>query len=533
MATIIKIKRSAGTTAPSALRNGELAYTYGTGVQGGFGDRLFVGQGTETGTPPEAANIDVIGGVYFTDMLSHVHGTVTASTALIVDSNKKLDELSVDNLKLDGNVVSSTSTDGHIYLTPAGSGRIVASNLYIGTDSIQEYVEDIANSSITAGEGIDVTYHDVNGTITIDGEDATTANKGIASFDSTDFSVSAGAVSLVSLSNAHLAASTVSYGGVQLSLGGTDATPAFDLSDATAYPGDSSLVTVGTLNGLTIAANKTISMGSNRVTNVTDPSGAQDAATKAYVDATVNGLDVKDSVRIATTAALPAATYNNSAGTLTANASGALTIDSVATAVSNRILVKNQSAAAQNGIYEVTTIGSGSASFVLTRTADGNTGAELSGGSFFFVEEGTLNQDNGYVATHNGAPTLGTDSIVFAQFSGAGQISAGDALSKTGNTIDVEVDNSSIEIVSDALNVKALGITNGMLFGSIDLTSKVTGTLPVTEGGLGLASPTANRLLIGAGTSAMSVLGAGTAGQVMVSDGTNAPAFADIDGGTF
>ena len=620
MSTIIKIKKSSATSAPGSLGTGELAYTYGTGTSSNLGDRLFIGTGTETAGA--AANIEVVGGKYFIDLLDHTHGTVNASSALIVDSNSKLDVLSIDNLKLDGNTITSENSNGDINITPNGTGSVVLDSLnypqsdgtagqFLKTDgsgtlsfstvstgssnftlSADSGTDDTFNTSetltFTGGEGIDTTV--TNNTITIASEDATTTNKGIASFNSSDFSVTSGAVSLGSLANnqldnstvsyggvqlslggtdatpafdlsdatsypgdsslvtvgtvttgtwnastianAYLTNSTVSYGGVQLSLGGTDATPAFDLSDATSYPGDSSLVTVGSLNGLTIAASKTISMGSNRVTNVADPTGAQDSATKSYVDATVNGLDVKDSVRVGTTANL-SATYNNSAGTLIASASGAITIDSVSLAISDRILVKNQTASAQNGIYKVTTVGSGSASYVLTRTDDGNTGDKLSGGSFFFIEEGTNNGDNGFVSTHDGIPTLGTTSIVFVQFSGAGQISAGAGISKTGNTLDVEVDGSSIEIVSDTLQVKASGITNTMLAGLINLTTKVTDILPVGNGGTGASSLTANRLMIGNGTGAITVLAAGTSGQVLMSNGSSAPAFADIDGGTF
>ena len=136
--------------------------------------------------------------------------------------------------------------------------------------------------------------------------------------------------------------------------------------------------------------------------------------------------------------------------------------------VDDRVLVKDQSTAAQNGIYVVTNIGSGSSNWILTRATPEDQPAELSGGSFVFVEEGTANGDNGYVFTHTGAPTFGTTSLDVTQFSGAGQINAGAALSKTGNQMDVEVDDSSIEVNSDALRVKALGITNAMLAGSID-----------------------------------------------------------------
>ncbi len=152
---------------------------------------------------------------------------------------------------------------------------------------------------------------------------------------------------------------------------------------------------------------------------------------------------------------------------MTATSNGAITIDGVSLSANDRVLVKDQTTQTQNGFYKVTTVGSGSAAFVLTRTPDANEASEITGGAFTFVEEGTANADNGYVATHNGTPTLGTDNITFDQFSGAGQISAGAALSKTGNTIDVAVDDSSVEVSGDALQVKALGITNGMLAGSI------------------------------------------------------------------
>ena len=92
MATVIQIKRSSATTAPATLKLGELAYTYGTGTQANLGDRIFIGEGGVDGNG-DANNITVIGGQYFTDMLDHVAGTLTANSALTSDTNKSIDEI--------------------------------------------------------------------------------------------------------------------------------------------------------------------------------------------------------------------------------------------------------------------------------------------------------------------------------------------------------------------------------------------------------------------------------------------------------
>ena len=122
MASVIKTKRSASTGAPTALAQGEMAYSFLGGTQSNGGDRLYVGTGTETAG--EAANIDVIGGKYFTNMLDHVTGTLTASSALLVDANSKIDVLNVDNITLNGNTISTTNTNGDLVLSPNGTGDV-------------------------------------------------------------------------------------------------------------------------------------------------------------------------------------------------------------------------------------------------------------------------------------------------------------------------------------------------------------------------------------------------------------------------
>ena len=194
-----------------------------------------------------------------------------------------------------------------------------------------------------------------------------------------------------------------------------------------------------------------LSLNSQKITNLATPTASTDAATKAYVDDAVQGLSAKDSVRAATTAN----------GTLSSAFANGQAIDGVTLATGDRILLKNQTAGAENGIYTV------NASGAPTRAVDFDANAEVAKGAFIFVEEGTTNADAGFVLTTDGAITLGTTALAFTQFSGAGDITAGDALTKSGNTLSVAVDDSSIEISSDALRVKASGITSAMLAGSI------------------------------------------------------------------
>ena len=123
MATVIKIKNSGTSGAPSAVATGEFAYSFQNGSQANGGDRLYVGTGTETAGV--AANIEVVGGKYFTAMLDHVHGTNTASSAVILDANQKIDVWNVDNLTMNGNSITSTDTNGDITVDPNGTGTIV------------------------------------------------------------------------------------------------------------------------------------------------------------------------------------------------------------------------------------------------------------------------------------------------------------------------------------------------------------------------------------------------------------------------
>lgn len=573
MATTIQIKRSTGTSAPSSLSAGELAVTFGTGTQSNLGDRLFIGDGS---------TVEVIGGKFFSDMLDHTQGTLTASSALTADSNSAISDLNVGNhattggsvqlkegtnngthhvqLKapnsLSGNVaLTLPSADGsntHVLKTN-GSGTLsfgaVATSELSGTITNAQLGGSIANSKlanstisidadsgttnavdlgdtlqVTGGEGIDTS---VSGdTLTIAGEDASTSNKGVASFASADFSVSSGAVSIKSggVSNAQLANDGITIGSDDTSLGGTIT----DLNGLTSVDVDNI-----TIDGNTISSTNTngnivldpngtgvINVSSARITSLGTPTQTTDAATKAYVDAQLQGLDVKNSVRVATTAN----------GTLSSAFANGQTVDGISLATGDRILLKDQSTGSENGIYTV------NASGAPTRATDFDENSEVTGGTFFFVEEGTTNADNGFVMTNDGAVTVGTTALVFTQFSGAGSVIAGSALTKSGNTLNVGVDDSSIEVNSDALRVKASGITNAMLAGSIDLTAKVTGALPVGNGGTGLTSIAKGSVLVANSANTLSALDGGGSndGILTYTASSDTLAFATaVDGGTF
>lgn len=196
-----------------------------------------------------------------------------------------------------------------------------------------------------------------------------------------------------------------------------------------------------------------VSMGSHKVTNLTDPSSAQDAATKAYVDATAQGLSVKGSVKLATTTALPTNTY--AAGVITITATGTLTVDGTITALNDRILVKDESSQLKNGVYVVTTAGAVGVAAVLTRSADMDASAEFPG-AFVFVESGTVNTAAGFVCTNSTPPTVGTTAITFTQFSGAGELTAGTGLTKSANTLSIDTTVTVDKTTAQALTNKDL-----------------------------------------------------------------------------
>lgn len=210
-----------------------------------------------------------------------------------------------------------------------------------------------------------------------------------------------------------------------------------------------------------------VSFNSHKLTNVTNPSSAQDAATKAYVDGIGGGgVAWKNSVRAATTAN----------GTLATAFANGQTIDGVALVTGDRILLKNQATGAENGIYTV------QASGAPVRATDADSAGEIRGAAVW-IEEGTVNGDQAWVLTTNAPITLETTSLVFVQFSGLGQITTGNGLTKTGNQIEVGA-GTGITVNADDVAITT-SLVPRMYSGTIGDNSATSFTITAATLGLG------------------------------------------------
>lgn len=252
--------------------------------------------------------------------------------------------------------------------------------------------------------------------------------------------------------------------------------------------------------------------------SVLTPTEGDHAATKQYVDSVATGLDVKNSVRVATTENIDLTT------------GGLLTIDGVTLAANDRVLVKDQSTASQNGIYVV-------AAGAWTRATDADNSpetGEVTGGMFTFVEEGTLYQDTGWIlSSPNGAVDLGTDSLVFTQFSSAGVIQAGAGMTKDGNTLNVVGTADRITVNADDIDIAATyaGQETIDTLGTVTVGTWNATVIDETYGGLGanVAAYAVGSLFIANNGGGATELAKGSNNTVLKVDGSGTLGYAAVD----
>lgn len=505
MANILRIKRRASglAGAPGSLENAELAFNE-------VDNTLYYGKGTG-GVGGSATTVEAIAGpgAYLTLSTAQTVTGIKTFTQTIVGNIDTADKLKTSRtISLSGDATWSVSFDGSANSTAAltlantgvttgsygsaskiptftvdSKGRLtaagqvdVATNLSIsgnsGTDTVSLLSDTLAFLG-TNGLSAAVTNNTV--TFTSNATNANTASTIVSRDASGNFSagtitaaLSGNATTASTLQTARTITLNGDLGGSVSFNGGADVT-----LTATIQPNSVALGTdttgnyiatiAGTANQVAVSGSGSetaavtlslpqdihtgatptftgINVNNAKITNLANPTADSDAANKGYVDSVVQGLSPKQSVKAAST-------------TNIASLSGPMTIDGVALVAGDRVLVKDQTTASQNGIYEVSAT-------AWSRAADANTWAELIS-AFTFVEQGTVNAENGFLSTVDVGGTLGTSAVTFVQFSGAGQIIAGAGLTKTGNQLDVAA-GTGISVAADnvALTGQALALHN-------------------------------------------------------------------------
>ena len=410
MANIIRIKRSTGSAAPTTLANAEIAFTEGTKI-------LYYGVGTG-GAGGTATTVEAIGGLgAFVSIGSDaqtIAGVKTFSGAIA---------LGTPGSGTLSNCTGLSLTAGVTGILPIANGGTGFSTLAATGFALKG-----ANSDITSLTGLTTPLSVAQGgTGSASGVSLTTGVSGILPIANggTGFSTLAAAGFALKGANADITSITGLTTALTVAQGGTGVTTSTGTGSTVL---SASPTLTGTANVAALTSSGNIIVGGT-LTLSGAPSSDLHAATKAYVDATATGLDVKASCRFASTANI-------------STRSGPMTIDGGAAVAGDRVLLKDQSAASQNGIYVV-------AAGAWSRATDADTSAEVTAGMFTFIADGETHADCGFVLTTNDTITLGTTDLTFEQFSGAGQITAGGGLTKDGNYLTV-VTASSDRIVVNA-----------------------------------------------------------------------------------
>lgn len=476
MASIVRIKRSEVSGNPSTLAQGELAYSALQDNGSNGGDRLYVGMGTETNG--NAVNHIVVGGKYFTDMMDHTKGVLTANSALITDANSKLNNLKVDNIDVDGNTISATDANGSINLTPNGTGSVVLdgqafpntlgnngqflstngagqlawtslppSDFTIAGNSGTDIFSTGSTLTVTGIGAISTTA--ANDTISISVAEASSTVKGVASFSATDFTVNTGNVSLNTESIQDIVGAMVSSNtenGITVSYDDTSGKLDFAVNNPT--------ITIhGDVDGsatMTNLGNTSIAVTLDTVNNTVGSFGSTTSIPVITVNAkglvtSVSTASIASSFTLAADSGTPDV-FNNGE---TLSFIGGEGIDTIISGVNNRITISAEDA------------------------SDTNKGvATFNAGNFVVVAGDVTLKDAGITNAKlvNSGITIGSTNVAL-----------GGTITSLSGLTEVQVDNINI-------NGNTIGATDTN--GNINLAPTGTGVVDVTDSRIvGVATP--------------------------------------------
>jgi hypothetical protein len=455
MANTIRVKRRAsggGAGAPASLANAELAFNEQTNV-------LYYGTGTGGSGGSATSVIAIAGNGAFVDTSTTqtVAGTKTFSSTITGSVSGNAGTVTNGVYTTDTGTVTNTMLAGSIANT-----KLVNSDVTVGTTAIA-----LGSSSTTLAGLTSVTSSSFVGPLTGNASTATTA-AALTTARTIAFTGDATASGTFDGSANYSQA---------LTLATVNSNVGTFLKTTVNAKGLVTAATSANINDLTVPT-ADYAFGGFKITGLADPVSAQDAATKQYVDSVAQGLDPKASCVAATTANI--------------TLSGPQTIDGVSVIAGDRVLVKNQTTPAQNGIYVA-------AASTWSRAADMDAWAEVPN-AFTFVEGGTTQSDTGFVCTANAGGTIGTTAITFVQFSGAGTYTAGTGLTLTGGAFSItntavtagsygSASNTLSATVNaqgqlTALSAQAIAIANTQVSGLGTMSTQAASNVAITGGSI-------------------------------------------------